>query len=79
VQIMFDSVPTSIAHIRAGKLRPLAVTTLTRSELLPEIPTIAEFVPGYEAATWVGVGAPRDTPTDIIDKLNLEINAAGGP
>jgi len=74
VQIMFDSVPTSIEHIRAGKLRPLAVTTLTRSELLPEIPTIAEFVPGYEAATWVGVGAPRDTPADIIDKLNLEIN-----
>ena len=75
VQIMFDSVPTSIEYIRAGKLRPLAVTTLTRSELLPEIPTIAEFVPGYEAATWVGVGAPRDTPADIIDKLNLEINA----
>jgi tripartite-type tricarboxylate transporter receptor subunit TctC len=75
VQIMFDSVPTSIEHIRAGKLRPLAVTTASRSELLPEIPTIAEFVPGYEAATWVGVGAPRDTPAEIIDKLNHEINA----
>jgi tripartite-type tricarboxylate transporter receptor subunit TctC len=75
VQIMFDSVPTSIEYIRAGKLRPLAGTTATRSELLPEVATIAEFVPGYEAATWVGVGAPRDTPTEIINKLNHEINA----
>jgi tripartite-type tricarboxylate transporter receptor subunit TctC len=75
VQIMFDSVPTSGQHISSGKLRPLAVTTAARSELLPDIPTIANFVPGYEAATWVGVGAPRGTPAAIIDKLNHEINA----
>jgi tripartite-type tricarboxylate transporter receptor subunit TctC len=74
-QVMFESLPTSIEYIRAGKLRALAVTTATRSELLPEIPTVGDFVPGYEARTWVGIGAPRNTPAQIIDKLNSEINA----
>jgi tripartite-type tricarboxylate transporter receptor subunit TctC len=74
-QSMFVGLPTSIEYIRAGKLRALAVTTVTRSELLPDIPTVGDFVPGYEARTWVGVGAPRNTPAQIIDKLNSEINA----
>ena len=67
--------PSSIEYIRAGKLRALAVTTATRSEALPDIPTVGEFVPGYEASTWYGVGAPKSTPAEIIDKLNKEINA----
>jgi tripartite-type tricarboxylate transporter receptor subunit TctC len=75
VQVMFDNVPTSIEFIRAGKLRPLAVTTATRSEVLPDLPTVADFVPGYEASAWYGVGAPKGTPVDIIDRLNREINA----
>jgi tripartite-type tricarboxylate transporter receptor subunit TctC len=74
-QVMFASLPTSVEYIRAGKLRALAVTTATRSELLPEIPTVGDFVPGYEARTWVGIGAPRNTPAQIIEKLNSEINA----
>ena len=76
VQVMFDPVPSSIAHIRAGKLRPLAVTTASRLEVLPDIPTIGEFVPGYEASGWTGIGAPKNTPPDIIETLNREINAA---
>jgi tripartite-type tricarboxylate transporter receptor subunit TctC len=75
VQVMFDNVPTSIEFIRAGKLRALAVTTATRSEVLPDLPTVADFVPGYEASAWYGVGVPKGTPDDIIDKLNTEINA----
>src|SRR5262245_36120253 len=75
VQVMFDTLITSIEHIRAGKLRPLAVTAATRVEVLPDIPTVGEFVPGYEAVGWQGVGAPRTTPVEIIDKLNKEINA----
>jgi tripartite-type tricarboxylate transporter receptor subunit TctC len=75
VQVMFDTLITSIEHIRAGKLRPLAVTAATRVEVLPDIPTVGEFVPGYEAVGWQGVGAPRATPVEIIDKLNKEINA----
>jgi tripartite-type tricarboxylate transporter receptor subunit TctC len=75
VQVMFDPVVSSIAHIRAGKLRPLAVTTSTRSEALPDIPTVAEFLPDYEASAWFGIGAPKNTPTEIVDKLNKEINA----
>jgi tripartite-type tricarboxylate transporter receptor subunit TctC len=75
VQVMFDNVPTSIEFIRAGKLRPLAVTTAQRSEVLPDLPTVADFVPGYEASAWYGVGAPKGTPAEIIDKLNSEINA----
>ena len=75
VQVMFDNLPTSIAFIRSGKLRPLAVTTTTRSELLPDLPTVADFVPNYEASAWYGVGVPKGTPHEIIDKLNKEINA----
>jgi tripartite-type tricarboxylate transporter receptor subunit TctC len=75
VQVMFDNVPTSIEFIRAGKLRPLAVTTATRSEVLPDLPTVADFVPGYEASAWYGVGVPKGTSDDIVDKLNKEINA----
>ena len=73
---MFATMPASIEYIRAGKLRALAVTTATRSEALPDIPTVGEFVPGYEASTWYGVGAPKNTPAEIVDKLNKEINAA---
>ncbi|HEY7243931.1 MAG TPA: tripartite tricarboxylate transporter substrate binding protein [Xanthobacteraceae bacterium] len=75
VQVMFDPVVSSIAHIRAGRLRPLAVTTSRRAEVLPEVPTMGEFLPGYEASIWFGVGAPRGTPAEIVDKLNREINA----
>jgi tripartite-type tricarboxylate transporter receptor subunit TctC len=75
VQVMFDNVPTSIEFIKAGKLRPLAVTTARRSEVLPDLPTVADFVPGYEASAWYGVGAPRGTPAEIIERLNSEINA----
>jgi tripartite-type tricarboxylate transporter receptor subunit TctC len=76
VQVMFDAVATSVEHIKAGKLRALGVTTEKRSELLPDVPTIAETVPGYEASGWLGIGAPRNTPAEIIDKLNREISAA---
>jgi tripartite-type tricarboxylate transporter receptor subunit TctC len=75
VQVTFASMPSSIAYIRAGKLRPLAVTTAIRSEVLPDVPTVGEFVPGYEASGWYGIGAPKNTPTEIVDKLNNEINA----
>jgi tripartite-type tricarboxylate transporter receptor subunit TctC len=75
VQVMFDPVVSSLSHIRAGKLRPLAVTTSTRSEMLPDIPTVGDFLPGYEASIWFGVGAPRNTPSGIVDRLNREINA----
>jgi tripartite-type tricarboxylate transporter receptor subunit TctC len=75
VQVMFDNMPSSIGYIRAGRLRALAVTTATRSQELPDVPTVSEFVPGYEASAVVGVGAPRNTPVEIITKLNNEINA----
>jgi tripartite-type tricarboxylate transporter receptor subunit TctC len=75
VQVTFASMPSSIAYIRAGKLRALAVTTATRSEELPEIPTVSDFVPGYDASGWYGIGAPRHTPGEVIGKLNKEINA----
>jgi tripartite-type tricarboxylate transporter receptor subunit TctC len=75
VQVTFDNLPASIGFIRAGKLRPLAVTTATRAEVLPDVPTVADTVPGYEASAWFGIGAPRGTPADVIDKLNREINA----
>jgi tripartite-type tricarboxylate transporter receptor subunit TctC len=76
VQVMFDGILTSIEHIRSGKLRALAVTTAIRSEVLPDSPTVGDFVPGYEMSAWFGVGAPRNTSAEIIDKLNREINAA---
>jgi tripartite-type tricarboxylate transporter receptor subunit TctC len=75
VQVMFPGTVASIEHIRAGRLRALALTTATRSETLPGIPTMGEFVPGYEASQWFGIGAPKNTPADIVDKLNREINA----
>ncbi len=75
VQVMFSVVTESIEHIRAGKLRPLAVTTTTRWEGLPNIPTVGDFLPGYEGSGWQGVGVPKNTPAEIIDKLNKEINA----
>ena len=76
VQIAFDNLQSSMPHVRAGKLRALAVTTATRSEVLPDIPTVAEFVPGYEASLWNGFGASKGTPVEIVEKLNKEINAA---
>jgi tripartite-type tricarboxylate transporter receptor subunit TctC len=75
VQVTFGTAASTIEYIRAGTLRALAVTAATRSEALPDLPTIAEFLPGYEASAWFGVGAPRNTPADIIDKLNKDINA----
>jgi len=75
VQVIFDNMPPSLPHIRAGKLRALAVTTATRSDALPDVPTVAETVPGYEASAFYGVGVPKGTPPEIIDKLNKEINA----
>jgi tripartite-type tricarboxylate transporter receptor subunit TctC len=75
VQAYFASTTVSIEHIRAGKLRALAVTTAKRSEALPDIPTVGDFLPGYESSLWFGVGAPKNTPAEIIDKLNKEINA----
>jgi tripartite-type tricarboxylate transporter receptor subunit TctC len=74
VQIMFGTMPESIEYIRTGKLRALAVTTVARSEALPDVPTIGDFVPGYEASSWHGVGVPKSTPAEIVDKLNKEIN-----
>jgi tripartite-type tricarboxylate transporter receptor subunit TctC len=76
VQVLFDNLPASIEYIKAGKVRPLAVTTIERSEVLPDIPAIREYVPGYEASPWWGVGAPKNTPAEIVDRLNKEINAA---
>jgi tripartite-type tricarboxylate transporter receptor subunit TctC len=76
VQVMFDATPSSLPHIRAGKLRPLAVTTTTRLEPLPDIPTVGDFVPGYEASAWLGFGAPKNTPAAVVDRLNKEINLA---
>jgi tripartite-type tricarboxylate transporter receptor subunit TctC len=75
VQVMFDTMTASIEYIRAGRLRALAVTTATRSEALPDIPTVGNFLPAYEASIWWGVGVPKDTPAEIVDKLNKEVNA----
>jgi tripartite-type tricarboxylate transporter receptor subunit TctC len=75
VQLMFDNVPTSLEFIKAGKLRPLAVTSAVRSEVLPDLPTVADFVPGYEASAWYGIGAPKGTPAAIVETLNAAINA----
>jgi tripartite-type tricarboxylate transporter receptor subunit TctC len=76
VQVYFASTPASIEYIKAGRLRALSLTTATRSEALPNIPTVAEFLPGFEASLWYGIGAPRNTSVQVIDKLNKEINAA---
>jgi len=75
VQVMFDNLPSSIEHIKGGKLRPLGVTTAVRSEILPDVPAISETVPGYEASGLFGIGAPKGTPPEIIEKLNKEVNA----
>jgi tripartite-type tricarboxylate transporter receptor subunit TctC len=75
IQVMFDTLSTSIEYIKAGRLRALAVTSAARSELLPDVPAVGEFVPGYEATSWQGAGAPTGTPTGIVDTLNREINA----
>ena len=75
VQVTFNIMSAFVGYIRAGKLRALAVTTATRSETLPDVPTVSEFVPGYEVSNWEGIGAPKNTPTEIVDKLNNEINA----
>jgi len=74
VQVTFDPMPSSIEYVRAGKLRALAVTTAVRSEALPDVPPLGDFVPGYESSTWYGLGAPKNTPAEIVDKLNSEIN-----
>jgi len=75
VQVTFFAMSSSLEYVRIGKLRVLAVTTATRLPALPVIPTVAEFVPGYEFITWTGIGVPKNTPADIIDKLNKEVNA----
>jgi tripartite-type tricarboxylate transporter receptor subunit TctC len=76
VHVAFDNIGGSLELIRSGKLRPLAVTSANRTELLPEVPTVSEFVPGYEASVAGGIGAPRNTPPEIVNKLNKEINTA---
>jgi tripartite-type tricarboxylate transporter receptor subunit TctC len=75
VHVMFDNMPSSLAHIQGGKLRALAVTTAKRSDALPDVPTVADTVPGYEASAFFGMSVPKGTPPEIIDKLNKEINA----
>jgi tripartite-type tricarboxylate transporter receptor subunit TctC len=75
VHVLFDNLPGSIEFVRSGKLRALAVTTAARSQALPDVPTVGEFVPGYEASAWYGLGAPKHTPTEIIDRLNRAVNA----
>jgi tripartite-type tricarboxylate transporter receptor subunit TctC len=75
VQVLFDTMPNTIEYIKAGKLRALAVTTTMRNAAMPDLPTVAEFLPGYESSAWYGVSAPKGTPAEIIDKLNKEINA----
>src|SRR5262249_42070673 len=74
VQVMFATMPSVIEHIKAGQLRALAVTTATRSDALPELPTVAEFLPGFEVSGWYGMGAPAGTPAEVVEKLNKEIN-----
>ena len=76
VQVYFGPLLSSIGYIRAGNLRPLAVTTTTRSQILPDVPVVSETVPGYEASAWFGMGAPKNTPVEIIERLNTEVNAS---
>jgi tripartite-type tricarboxylate transporter receptor subunit TctC len=75
VHVMFDNIPTSAEHIKAGRLRGLAVTSAARSQVLPHLPTVADFLPGYEASAWYGLGAPKNTPDEVIDKINKGMNA----
>ena len=75
VQLMIETTPASVGHLKAGRLRGLAVTTLKRAEALPDLPTVSDFVPGYEAISWYGIAAAKNTPADIVDRLNKEINA----
>jgi tripartite-type tricarboxylate transporter receptor subunit TctC len=75
VHVMFDNIPTCAEHVKSGKLRGLAVTSTTRSEVLPDLPPVADFLPGYEASAWYGIGAPKGTPAGVIDRLNKETNA----
>jgi tripartite-type tricarboxylate transporter receptor subunit TctC len=75
VQVMFDNIPTSADHVRSGRLRGLAVTGAERSQVLPDLPTVAEFLPGYEASAWYGLGAPKDTPAAIVERINAAVNA----
>jgi len=75
VQVMFDNIPTCAEHVKSGKLRGLAITSTTRSEVLPDLPPVADFLPGYEASAWYGIVAPKGTPTEVIDRLNKETNA----
>jgi tripartite-type tricarboxylate transporter receptor subunit TctC len=75
VQVMFDNIPTAAEFVRSGKLRGLAVTGAARSEVLPDLPTVAEFLPGYEATSWYGLGAPKGTPDEVVERLNREVNA----
>jgi tripartite-type tricarboxylate transporter receptor subunit TctC len=74
VHVMFDNIPTCAEHVKSGKLRGLAVTSTTRSEVLPDLPVVADFLPGYEASAWYGISAPKNTPPEIIAKLNQAIN-----
>jgi tripartite-type tricarboxylate transporter receptor subunit TctC len=76
VQVMFATTPGAVDYVKTGKLRALAVTTASRVEVLPDLQTVGDFVPGYEASQWYGVGAPKNTPAEIVEKLNKEINAA---
>jgi len=76
VEFMFASAPSTIEYVKTGKLRALAVTTTARSEALPDVPTVGEFLRGFEASSWYGIGAPKNTPAEIVEKLNKEINAA---
>jgi len=75
VQVYFDGISGSLEHVRSGKLRALGVTSTERAEVLPNVPTIAEFVPGYEAGGWYGIGVPKNVPAEVVDRLNREINA----
>jgi tripartite-type tricarboxylate transporter receptor subunit TctC len=75
VQVMFDNIPTCAEHVKSGKLRGLAVTSTTRSEVLPDLPVLADFLPGYEASAWYGIVAPKNTPAEVIDTLNKAANA----
>jgi tripartite-type tricarboxylate transporter receptor subunit TctC len=76
VQVLFDGMPSCIALVRGGQLRALAVTTTYRSEALPDLPRVADFVPGYEASSWFGIGAPKNTPPAVVEIINKEVNAA---